>query len=293
MENSNKPAGQSEIENRIFTVRRMQVMLDSHLAELYDVETKQLNRAVKRNLERFPEKYCFQLTELELENLRCQIGTSSFEHGGRRYLPYVFTEQGVAMLSAVLHSETAVKVSIQIINAFVEMRKFLMNNAGLLQRVEKVESKIAEHDSRFERIFSAIESHELSPKQNIFFNGQIYEAYSFIVELIQKADHELILIDNYIDNSVLDMLTKKKNGVTVKIVTQPGTLLLNTDIQKFNQQFPTLKVAYRNDIHDRFLLIDQTELYHIGASLKDLGKKCFAFSLMEEKKLITNLLNII
>lgn len=293
MENSNKPAGQSEIENRIFTVRGIQVMLDSHLADLYDVETKQLNRAVKRNLERFPEKYCFQLTELELENLRCQIGTSSFEHGGRRYLPYVFTEQGVAMLSAVLHSETAVKVSIQIINAFVEIRKFLMNNAGLLQRVEKVESKIAKHDSRFERIFSAIESHELSPKQNIFFNGQIYEAYSFIVELIQKADHELILIDNYIDNSVLDMLTKKKNGVTVKIVTQPGTRLLNTDIQKFNQQFPTLKVAYRNDIHDRFLLIDQAELYHIGASLKDLGKKCFAFSLMEEKKLITNLLNII
>ena len=291
MENLNKQVVQQEIENRIYTLRGLQVMLDSHLAELYGVETKQLNRAVKRNLERFPVNYCYQLTDLDMETLRCQIGTSRLEHGGRRYLPYVFTEQGVAMLSAVLHSETAIKVSILIINAFVEIRKYLMNNAGLLQRVEKVESKIAEHDSSFERIFSAFESHDLSPKQNIFFNGQIYDAYSFIVQLIQKAVQELILIDNYIDNSVLDMLTKKKKGVTVNIITQPGTRLLNTDIKKFNQQFPTLKVEHTNNIHDRFLLIDQTKLYHIGASLKDLGKKCFAFSMMEDKNLITNLLN--
>ena len=304
MEDLNKQIVQQEIESRIYRLRGMQVMLDSHLSELYGVKTKQLNRAVKRNLERFPKNYRFQLDKQEYESLmylirsRCQSGTLNELENAKvkrgqnlKYLPYVFNEQGVAMLLAILHSETAIKVSIQIINAFVDMRKYLMNNAGLLQRVEKVESKIVEYDSRFEQIFSALESHELAPKQNIFFNGQIYDAYSIIVHLIEKADHELILIDNYVDNSVLDMLTKKKKGVTAKIFTQHGTRLLNTDIQKFNQQFPTLKVELTNNMHDRFLLIDQTELYHIGASLKDLGKKCFALSLMEDKNLINNLLN--
>jgi phage regulator Rha-like protein len=291
MENQNGIVVQPEIENRIYTIRNVQVMLDSHLAELYNVEAKQLNRAVKRNLERFPVTYHFQLTAQEFENLRCQIGTSSFEHGGRRYLPYVFTEQGVAMLSAVLRSEIAVKVSIQIINAFIEMRKFLLHNAGLLQRMDKVESKILEYDARFERIFTAIESQDITPKQNIFYDGQIYDAYSFAIQLIEKANSELILIDNYLDNSVLDMLTKKKKNVKVKLLTQPGTSILTTDMQKFNRQFPTLRVELTNVMHDRFLLIDQSELYHIGASFKDLGKKCFAFSLIEDKSIMAGLMD--
>lgn len=314
-----------EVNNLIYTVRGTQVMIDSDLAKLYVVETKALNRAVKRNIERFPEIYRFQLTEQEYENLRYQIGTSSgdvflrYQFGTlkndvnddinskdlrtqnvtiednrgkhRKYLPYVFTEQGVAMLSAVLRSETAVKVSIQIINAFVEMRKILSQNAGLLQRMDKVETKLIENDAKFEQIFTALETKNSEPTQNIFFDGQIYDAYSFIVKLIEKAEKNIILIDNYVDNSILDMLSKKKKSVEVKIITHSKTKVLDIDIQKFNLQYPTLSIEYSDKMHDRFLLIDIKELYHIGASLKDLGKKCFAFSLMEDKELITNLLN--
>lgn len=307
---------QQEIENRIYTIRGVQVMIDADLAEMYGVETKQINRSVKRNEERFPEKFMFQLSENEwaflrqqihaLENdasqksnatyndnelnLKYQFGTSSLGHGGRRKLPFAFSEQGVAMLSAILRSETAVKVSLQIMDAFVEMRKVLLNNAGLLQRVEKIESKLIESDVNFERVFKAIESKNLKPTQNIFFDGQIYDAYSFIVELIAKAEKEIILIDNYVDNSVLDMLSKKKNPVSVKIITHSKSKLLEIDVQKFNQQYFNLQLLFSNKMHDRFLLIDNIDLYHIGASIKDMGKKCFAFSLIKDQTIITNLL---
>lgn len=316
MELRSNIAVRQEIENRIYSIRGVQVMIDSDLAEMYGVETKQINRSVKRNEERFPDKFMFQLSDKEWDslkqqlsaskrdelqklqpenqnndlNLKYQFGTSSLGHGGRRKLPFAFTEQGVAMLSAVLRSETAVQVSLQIMDAFVEMRKILLNNAGLLQRVEKIEKKLIASDANFERVFNALESKNLNPTQNVFFDGQIYDAYSFIIELIVRAEKEIILIDNYVDNSVLDMLSKKKKAVNVRIITHSKSKLLEMDVQKFNQQYPNLHLDFSDKFHDRFLIIDNKELYHIGASLKDLGKKCFAFSLMEDKQILSNML---
>ncbi len=272
---------QREIESRIFSIRGVQVMIDSHLAELYGVETKVLNQAVKRNTERFPDLFRFQLTEQEYEILRSQIVTSSLEHGGRRYLPYAFTEQGVAMLSAVLRSDTAVKVSIRIMNAFVEMRKLMVGNAGLFQRMDKVERKLLDVDEKFERIFSALESPDNRASQGIFFDGQVFDAYTFVSDLVRRADQSIILIDNYIDDSVLTLLAKRKDGVAVTLFTKSVSMQLALDVEKFNGQYPPVEVKELKDSHDRFLIIDESEIYHIGASLKDLGKKWFAFSKLD------------
>ncbi|MFZ4547585.1 MAG: ORF6N domain-containing protein [Bacteroidales bacterium] len=298
---------QKEIETRILTIRGMQVMIDSHLAELYDVETKQINRVVKRNADRFPEKFMFQLTEIEWDSLRSQIGTlkdnailryqigttiddatlkyqigtSKGERGGRRYLPYVFTEQGVAMLSAVLRSETAMKVSIQIMDVFVEMRKLILGNAALYQRLDKIEVKQIETDQKFEQVFKALESRNQQPETGIFFEGQVFDAYTFVAKSIKKANHSIILIDNYVNETVLTLLTKRRKDVTATIYTRQISKQLKLDIQIHNQQYPPIEVKLLADTHDRFLIIDQQELYHIGASLKDLGKKWFAFSKMD------------
>lgn len=280
----------SKIETRIFTIRGIQVMIDRDLAELYEIGTKVLNQAVKRNNERFPESFRFQLTKDEKNEL--VTNCDRFENLKHSSIdPYVFTEQGVAMLSAVLRSETAVKVSIQIMNAFVEMRRVLLSNASLLKRLEKMEFKQYLTDQNFERIFSALESKKAESKQDIFFNGQIYDAYSFVNQLIQKARKTILLIDNYVDHTVLDMFTRKNSNVNVDIVTLNDTRLKAIDIKKFNDQYPKLSVKYSQEFHDRFLLFDETELYHIGASIKDLGKKCFAFSRMEDERLIKNLLS--
>lgn len=291
------------IESKIFTLRGVQVMLDRDLAEMYEVETRVLNQAVKRNSNRFPEKFRFQLTDDEIEILKSQIVTSNsrsqivtLNNSGTKqgqnikYLPYAFTEQGVAMLSAVLKSEKAVMVSIQIMNAFVEMRKYLTHNTGLLQRVESIESKLQLNDQHFEKIFTALEQGKPEIKQDIFFKGQIFDAYSFVMDLIKKAKTELLIIDNYIDLSVLKMLTEKSKNVRVKIITQKNTPIKALDIEKFNAQYGTLDLQHSQDFHDRFLIIDQKELYHIGASLKDLGKKCFAFSLIEDKNVLNSLM---
>jgi hypothetical protein len=291
------------IESKIFTLRGVQVMLDRDLAEMYEVETRVLNQAVKRNSNRFPDKFRFQLTDDEIEILKSQIVTSNsrsqivtLNNSGTKqgqnikYLPYAFTEQGVAMLSAVLRSEKAVMVSIQIMNAFVEMRKFLTHNTGLLQRVESIESKLQLNDQHFEKIFTALEQGKPEIKQDIFFKGQIFDAYNFVMDLIKKAKTELIIIDNYIDMSVLKMLTEKSKNVRVKIITQKNTPIKALDIEKFKAQYGTLNLLHSQDFHDRFLIIDQKELYHIGASLKDLGKKCFAFSLIEDKNVLNNLM---
>jgi hypothetical protein len=292
-------------------------MIDSDLAEMYGVDTKVLNQAVKRNAERFPEEFRFQLTESEFDNLRCQFGTSSnaslslrsqfvtlksdeilrsqfvtsSEHGGRRYLPYVFTEQGVAMLSAVLRSETAVKVSVQIMNAFVEMRKFITHNAALFQRLDKVEIKQIEADQNFEKIFKALESKAL-PEKGIFFDGQVFDAYAFVAELIRKAKKSLTLIDNYVDDTVLTLFSKRAKNVAVKCYTKTISKQLQLDIAKHNAQYDPVTVIELADAHDRFLIIDDKELYHIGASLKDLGKKWFAFSKMNAETItLLNKLN--
>ncbi|KAB1065077.1 ORF6N domain-containing protein [Salibacter halophilus] len=274
----------SHIQDRIFTIRGMQVMIDSDLAEMYQVELKRLNEQVKRNEDRFPEHFRFQLTAEEYDSLKSQIATSS-GHGGRRYLPYVFTEQGVSMLSAVLRSKTAIQVSIQIMDAFVQMRKFISQNAGLFQRLDGLEEKQLHFqlatDQRFEEVFKALESGNKLPNQGIFFNGQMYDAYAFTAELIRKANTSIILIDNYVDDTVLTLLSKRSEGVSATIYTKSIPKQLQLDLKKHNSQYPEIKVVKFTEAHDRFLILDEKEGYHFGASLKDLGKKWFAFSKME------------
>lgn len=284
------------IKNLIYVVRGLQVMLDSDLAMLYQVETGALNRAVKRNVKRFPEDFCFQLTNLEYENLRCQIGISSLErneYGGRRYLPYAFTEQGISMLSAVLRSEMAVTVSIGIMRSFVEMRKFLTSNSLMFERINEIQVKQLEYqkntDQKFDEIFHYISEHE-ETSQKIFFDGQIYDAFSLLVDLVYKADKQLVLVDNYVDLATLNILAKKKQNVEATIYTAKKTRLSKTDINNFNQQYPTLTVKYTGVFHDRFLVIDGILAYHIGASIKDAGKKCFGINLIEDKGIIKDIL---
>lgn len=270
-----------EIRNLIYTIRGKQVMLDSDLASLYQVETKNLNKAVKRNIERFPASFCFQLTEKEVENLRFQIGTSSLNYGGRRYLPYVFTEQGVAMASAILRSDIAVKMSVQIMEAFVEMRRMLISNASLFHRLDNIELRQLEADQKFEEIFKALESDKLHSEKGIFYNGQVFDAYTFVSDIIRKAGSSIILLDNYVDDTVLTLLGKRNDNVTATILTKSISNQLRLDLQRYNSQYPAIDIEIFSDAHDRFLIIDNTELYHIGASLKDLGKKWFAFSRMD------------
>ena len=270
-----------EIRNLIYTIRGKQVMLDSDLAALYQVETKNLNKAVKRNIERFPASFCFQLTEKEVENLRFQFGTSSLNYGGRRYLPYAFTEQGVAMASAILRSDIAVKMSVQIMEAFVEMRRMLISNASLFHRLDKIELKQLEADQKFEEIFKALESDKLHSEKGIFYNGQVFDAYVFVSDIVRNAKNSIILLDNYVDDTVLTLLGKRDDAVTATIYTKNISNQLRLDVQRYNSQYPPIEVEVFPDAHDRFLIIDDAELYHIGASLKDLGKKWFAFSRMD------------
>ena len=283
---------ETNITNLIYTIRGKQVMLDSDLAGLYQVETRVFNQAVKRNSNRFPEQFRFQLTEEEYKNLRSQFVTSSEDntHGGRRYMPYAFTEQGIAMLSAVLKSDIAVEISIRIMNSFVEMRKFLISNQQLFSRLDRVELKQLETDKKLEEVFSYIASN-IEVKQKIFFDGQIYDAFSFIIDLIGKAQSKLILIDNYVDVNTLNMICKKNTGVDVLIATSGKGSLSTKDINKFNVQYPKLSVKTTTDFHDRFLIIDDEEGYFIGASIKDAGKKSFAITKIEDGKMVQNLIN--
>ncbi len=270
-----------EIRNLIYTIRGKQVMLDSDLAALYQVETKNLNKAVKRNIERFPASFCFQLTEKEVENLRFQFGTSSLNYGGRRYLPYAFTEQGVAMASAILRSDIAVRMSVQIMEAFVEMRRMLISNASLFHRLDNIELKQLEADQKFEEIFKALESDKLHSEKCIFYNGQVFDSYAFVSDIIRSAGSSIILLDNYVDDTVLTLLGKRNDNVTATILTKSISHQLRLDLQRYNSQYTVIDIEIFSDAHDRFLIIDNTELYHIGASLKDLGKKWFAFSRMD------------
>ena len=275
-----------ELETQIFTVRNIQVMLDSHLARLYQVDTKVFNQAVKRNLERFPAKFRFQLTESEWQSLRSQIVTLNDEENNtsrgknRKYLPYAFTEQGIAMLSTVLRSEVAIQVSIKIMQAFVQMRHTLLNNASVIQRLENVERKQIEMSGQLEQVFLALEGNK--PRtQGIFFDGETFDAYAFVADLVRKAESSIILIDNYLDDSVLTLFSKRKSGVDVTLYTKTISRQLALDLERYNSQYEPITIKPFSQSHDRFLILDRTELYHIGASLKDLGKKWFAFSKMD------------
>lgn len=269
-----------DIRSRIYTIRGVQVMLDKDLAELYDVSTKALNQAVKRNIQRFPEDFRFQITDEEKNELVTNCDRfKRLKHSSTQ--PYAFTEQGVAMLSVILHSEIAVKISVQIIQAFVEMRKFILNNALFFQRVETIERKQLETDKKFELLFRAIESNEIQPKQGIFFNGQVFDAYQYVSDLFRSAKKSIVIIDNYIDDSVLTHLTKRKKNVKVLLLTKKISESLALDVEKFNKQYPEIEIKKFNNSHDRFIIIDNSEVYHFDASLKDLGKKWFAFSKMD------------
>jgi hypothetical protein len=293
-------SAESDIKSMIYVIRNQQVMIDSDLAMLYQVETKRLNEAAKRNISRFPERFRFQLTKEEYEILKSQIATSSSEddngYGGRRKLPFVFTEQGIAMLSAVLRSDVAIRVSIRIMDTFVEMRKYMANTSLLYERLNAMEVRQinyqAETDERFERVFEYISEHEES-SQKVFFDGQIYDAFSLIVSLIQKAEKEITLIDGYVDVGTLNLLSKKKSDVAVTIYTQKQTKqtkLTKADVKNFNAQYPTLKIKYTKVFHDRFLILDRTTAYHVGASLKDAGKKCFGINLIQDAGIIKDIL---
>ena len=283
-----KIATNEEIKNLIYTVRGKQVMLDSDVAMLYNYQTKRINETVNRNKQRFPENFCFQLTENEVESLRSQFATLKENTGRgrhRKYLPYVFTEQGIAMLSGLLKNDIAIQVSINIMNAFVEMRKFISSNAQVFERLTNVEYKLLEHDKKFDEIFDRLQKED-GFKQKIFFQGQIYDAYSLIVKIIKRAKSKIVIIDNYIDESILEMLSKKNKDVKVIILTSPKCNILSLDVKKFNEEYPTLKILKTNKFHDRFIVIDNKELYHCGASIKDLGKKCFGINRIEDKEII-------
>ena len=300
-----------QIEPLIRTIRGQQVLLDSDLAILYGVETRQLNQQVKRNIERFPDDFMFQLTQEEVicsrsqiatlnkgTNLRSQIATSSQEvslksqivtssHGGVRYLPYAFTENGIAMLSSVLRSPIAIQVNIRIMRAFTAMRQFIASNAQIFQRLDVMEQNqlaIVAHqtetDHKLEEIFRRLDSGNVQPHQGIFYDGQIFDAYTFINDRIREATTRIILIDNYIDDSVLTILSKRADKVTATIYTKKPSAQLQLDIQKHNAQYPPIDIVTFDRSHDRFLCIDET-VYHLGASIKDLGKKWFAFNRME------------
>lgn len=275
MNTNNLISSEEHIKNAIYSIRGKQVMLDSDLAKLYEVSTSRLNEQVKRNIERFPEDFMFRLKEKEWENLKSQNATSSW--GGRRKLPNVFTEQGISTLSGVLNSKTAIRVNIAIMRAFVGMRKFLMANASIFQRIERIELKQLETDNSIGQIINAIEDKSLKPKQGIFFEGQIFDSYKFVSKIIKSATKSIILLDNYVDETVLTLLSKNQK-VDITIYTKNLTKQLKLDLSKYNAQYKTLEIKRFNKTHDRFLIIDKKEIYHFGASLKDLGKKWFAFS---------------
>ncbi|MDY0082893.1 MAG: ORF6N domain-containing protein [Ignavibacteriaceae bacterium] len=281
-------ANSDAIRQRIFTIRGEQVLVDRYLAELYNVPTKRLNEQVKRNLERFPEKFRFQLSDSEKAELVANCDRfKNLKHSTVN--PYVFTEQGVAMLSPVLNSKIAVETSIRIIEAFVTMRRFIINNAQIFQKIDTVEKRQLKYEmsteERFEKVFNALQQDQLDPKQGIFFDGQIFDAHKFVSDLIRKAVKSIVLIDNYIDDTVLNLFTKRKKNVSVTIYTSNISKALETDLKKFNAQYVPIEIKEFKNSHDRFMIIDDGDVYYIGASLKDLGKKWFAFSKFEKEAL--------
>ena len=306
-----------QIEKKIFVIRGVQVMIDRDIAELYGVETRVLNQAVKRNISRFPEEFMFQLARKEIDCLMSQIATSrgtdsvksqivtsrnnmfTGQEGGTRKLPFAFTEQGCAMISAVLKSETAVQVSIQIMKAFVSMRHFVQNNSQIFAELKSIREHqletdvhLKESDKRIDQLFTLMDKYNVNDTQGIFFQGQIFDAYAKFESFIQSAQKEIILIDNYVDLTVLQRLAKKKKGVNIIIYTDPKTKLTSQDIQTFNTQYPTITLNHTTKMHDRFMIIDNKTLYHIGASLKDLGRKCFAFEILDSSFIPDILKNI-
>ena len=270
----------TRIESMIRLIRGHQVIIDRDLAILYNVETRRLNEQVKRNAGRFPEDFMFQLSKEEFEDWKSQFATSNSVIMGARKRPYAFTESGIAMLSSVLHSQTAIEMNIRIMRAFVAMRHFLANNAQIFQRLANIEYHQTETDRRIDEVFKRLDANA-QPQQGIFFDGQVFDAYQFFCDLVRKAKKRIVLIDNYVDDTVLTLLDKRGKGVFATIYTQHISQKFRLDMNRHNSQYPAIEVAHFNKAHDRFLFIDE-EVYHIGASMKDLGKKWFGFTLMRD-----------
>ena len=304
-----------DLKNLIHIIRGKQVILDNDVAKLYNYETRVINQTVKRNIARFSENFCFKLTYEEYESLISQIVTSKITFKNKhksnkevlrsqfvileenslkgkhtKYLPYAFTEKGIIMLAGLLKNDIAIEASVRIVNAFVEMKKFITNNADIFKRLTTVEYKLLDHDEKFNEIIAKLEPKEV--KEQLFYDGQIYDAYSLIVEIFEKAKKEIVIIDNYIDKKILDILVSKQNEVNVIVITKNNNLN-KLDIENFSLQYGSINIAISNRFHDRFIIIDGTELYHIGASLKDLGKKCFGITKIEDIEYLRKLNKII
>lgn len=287
MENEIIILNESDLKNKIYTIRGVQVMLDSDLAEIYGYETKRFNEQVKNNIERFDEDFRFQLTQDEVDVLRSKFSTTNISTMSRS-LPYAFTEQGIYMLMTVLKGELAVKQSKTLIRLFKQMKDFVLTNSQLFAEIDSIKKHLIEsdlhhkeNDKRIDELFTLMEKYKIEEKQGIFFQGQIFDAYAKFESFIQSAKKEIVLIDGYVDLTVLERLAKKKKGVNVLLYTDSKTKITNLDVQKFNAQYPTLTLNFTSRMHDRFLIIDNSVLYHIGASLKDLAKKCFAFEILD------------
>lgn len=287
MENKIIILNESDLKNKIYTIRGVQVMLDSDLAEIYGYETKRFNEQVKNNIERFDEDFRFQLTQDEVDVLRSKFSTTNISTMSRS-LPYAFTEQGIYMLMTVLKGELAVKQSKTLIRLFKQMKDFVLTNSQLFAEIDSIKKHLIEsdlhhkeNDKRIDELFTLMDKYKIEEKQGIFFQGQIFDAYAKFESFIQSAKKEIVLIDGYVDLTVLERLAKKKKGVNVLLYTDSKTKITNLDVQKFNAQYPTLTLNFTSRMHDRFLIIDNSVLYHIGASLKDLAKKCFAFEILD------------
>ena len=286
-------AGQNiDISKLIYTIRDKQVMLDSDLAIIYGYEVKRLNEQVKNNINRFPDDFMFQMTKDEMRDLRSKFSTANINSKSRS-LPHVFTEQGIYMLATVLNGEIAEKQSIFIMRAFREMRHFIMNNEKMFERINSIELKQLEYqkdsEEKFNKIFDYIADHK-EDDQKIFFDGQIFDALSLLTDIVGHAKKEIVLIDGYIDVVTLNILTKKNAGVDVFAYTLPSSRISVQDINSFNAQYPTLTVKRTTAFHDRFLIIDGACGYHVGASLKDAGKKCFGINKIEGVDVIIDIL---
>ena len=273
------------IENMIYEIRGKQVMLDCDLAKLYNVETKRINEAVKNNPYKFPERFSFRLNKIEMENLWSKFSTAKISNMSRSY-PRVFTEQGIAMLSTILKSKVAVETSIRIMDAFVKMRKIISSNLIEQKYINELVIKDNERINLLEESFSKLEKKE--KVNHIFYEGQIYDAYSLLIDIFKGAKEEIIIIDNYADKSILDMITNL--NVKVTIVTRKFNLLKDIDIKKYNRQYHNLKVIYSDKFHDRFIILDKKVLYHSGASYKDLGNKCFAITKIKDKEYLETII---
>lgn len=280
----NKLIKKDEIASHIYTIRGFQVMLDRDLATFYEVKPTRLREQVKRNIKRFPSDFMFQLSEEEADLMVSQNAIPSKKHLGGT-LPYVFTEQGVASISSVLTSTRAIEINILIMRAFVAMRRFIATNAQIFHRLEAVEKNQITHqiqtDKKFKKVFDAIEEREIIPAKGIFFDGQIFDAYVLISRIVRSANKSIVIIDNYIDETALNLFAKRKKNVMVTIYSKNISKQLAADVEKFNKQYPEVELKELHSAHDRFLIIDDCTIYHIGASLKDLGKKWCAFSKMD------------